>query len=101
MYLKDLFIGIIIIFMQKELTDQGTNIYELLSESFQGIKRLFVLAYAIAANAASNEAGIKDNGNRSLKKPLMFICRQKIKFILQVFLEILQRYCKPGYTNPK
>ena len=54
MYLKDLFIGIIIIFMQKELTDQGTNIYELLSESFQGIKRLFVLAYTIAANAASN-----------------------------------------------
>ena len=87
--------------MQKELTDQGTNIYELLSESFQGIKRLFVLAYAIAANAASNETGIKDNGNRSLKKPLMFTCRQKIKFILQVFLEILQRYCKPGYTNPK
>ena len=45
-----------------------------------------------------------------MKKPLTFICRQKIKFILHVFLEILQRYCKlivlgtlgiHGYTNPK
>ena len=43
-----------------------------------------------------------------MKKPLTFICRQKIKFILHVFLEILQRYCKlivlgtlgmPGYAN--
>ena len=40
----------------------------------------------------------------------MFICRQKITFILLVFLEILQRYCKlailgtldmPGYTQPE
>ena len=40
----------------------------------------------------------------------MFICKQKINFILSVFLEILQRYCKlvildtlnkPGYTQPK
>ena len=29
-----------------------------------------------------------------LKKPLMFICGQKINFILHVFLKILQRYCK-------
>ena len=45
-----------------------------------------------------------------MKNPLTFICRQKIMFILHVFLEILQRYCKllflgtlgiPGYTNPK
>ena len=39
----------------------GTNIYELLSTSFQGVKELFVLAYTIAANAANNKAGIKDN----------------------------------------
>ena len=38
--------------------NQGTNIYELLSASFQGVKRLFVLAYAIAAGVANNEAGI-------------------------------------------
>ena len=40
----------------------------------------------------------------------MFISRQKINFILYVFLEILQIYCKlvifgtlgmPGYTHPK
>ena len=45
-----------------------------------------------------------------MKKPLTFICRQKIKFILHAILEILQRYCKlivlgtlgmPGYANSK
>ena len=44
------------------------------------------------------------------RNPLTFICRQKIKFILYVFLEILQRYCKlivlgtlgmPGYKKPQ
>ena len=35
-----------------------TNIYELLSASFQGVKRLFVLAYDATDN---DEAGIKDN----------------------------------------
>ena len=33
----------------------------LLSASFQGVKRLLVLAYFIAADDANNEAGIKDN----------------------------------------
>ena len=42
---------------------KGTSIYELLSASFQGVKRLFVLALAVAANAADNEAGIKYNKN--------------------------------------
>ena len=31
-----------------KVIDQGTNIYELLKASFQGVKRLFVLAYTIA-----------------------------------------------------
>ena len=35
--------------------------YELLSASFQGVKRLFVLPYVIDAGAASNEADIKKN----------------------------------------
>ena len=35
--------------------------YELLSASFQGAKRLFILAHTIAAGAANKEAGIKDN----------------------------------------
>ena len=46
----------------------GTNTYELLCASFQGVKRLFVLAYANAANAANNEAGIKDNRKYFLTK---------------------------------
>ena len=42
-----------------------------------------------------------------MKKHLTFICKQKISFILPVFFELLQRYCKlvmldtlrkPGYT---
>ena len=37
------------------------NIIELHSVSFQGVKRLFVLAYAIAAGPANNEAGIKSS----------------------------------------
>ena len=35
------------------------NIYELLSASFQGVERIFVLAYFIAADDANNEGGIK------------------------------------------
>ena len=34
------------------------NTYELLSTSFQGVKRLFVFAYFIAANDKNNKAGI-------------------------------------------
>ena len=38
------------------------KVYELLNASFQGVKRLFVLAYTIAAgDNADQEAGIKDN----------------------------------------
>ena len=44
-----------------KVIDKGTNIYELLSASFQGVKRLFVLCYIIAASAANNKAGIKNN----------------------------------------
>ena len=44
-----------------KVTNQETNINELLSTLFQGVRRLFVLAYTIAANAANNKVGIKDN----------------------------------------
>ena len=43
-----------------KLIEQGKNIYELLNASFQGVKRLFVLAYFIA-DGGNDEAGIKDN----------------------------------------
>ena len=55
-----------------KVINQETNIYELLSASFQCVKRLIALAYAIAANAANNEAGIKDNRK-------FFIPRRKIE----------------------
>ena len=51
-----------------KVIEQGKNLYGLLNASFQGVKRLFVLAYSIAAPAAGNNpptvdetAGIKDN----------------------------------------
>ena len=41
--------------------EKGKILYELLNASFQGIRRLFLLVYVVAANAANDEAGIKDN----------------------------------------
>ena len=47
--------------IRARVINQGTNMCELFNALFQGVRRLFVLAYAIAANSANNEAGIKDN----------------------------------------
>ena len=45
-----------------KVIEQGKNIYKLLNASFQGVKRLFVFAYFIAAgNDADQEVDIKDN----------------------------------------
>ena len=52
-----------------KVIEKGGNIYELLSESFQGARRLFVLAYFIPAN---NEAGIN-------YKKKYFLPREEIK----------------------
>ena len=41
--------------------NQVTYIYEILSASFQGVKRLFVLAYTIASGVANNEAVMKND----------------------------------------
>ena len=41
-----------------KVIEKGKNIYELLNASFQGVKRLFVLAYFIA-DGGNDEAGIK------------------------------------------
>ena len=43
------------------VTEKGTNIYELLNASFKGLRKLFVLAYVVAAGATNDEAGTKDN----------------------------------------
>ena len=45
----------------KKVIEKEKNIYELLNALFQGVRRLFVLAYVVAAGAANDEAGIKDN----------------------------------------
>ena len=60
-----------------KVIEQGKNIYELLNASFQGVKRLFVLAYFVVASAAvggntDDTAVIKNN-----KK--YFLPRGKIK----------------------
>ena len=41
--------------------EKGKDLYELLSASFQGVRRLFVLVYVAAAGVANDETGIKDN----------------------------------------
>ena len=42
-----------------KVINNKTNIYKLLSASFQRVKKLFVLAYDATGN--NNEAGIKSN----------------------------------------
>ena len=43
-----------------KVIEQGKNLYELLNASFQGVKRLFLLAYAIVL-VGNDEPGIKNN----------------------------------------
>ena len=42
--------------------------YELLNASFQGVRRLFLFAYVVAAGAANDEVGIKDNKKYFLRR---------------------------------
>ena len=51
-----------------KIANQRTNIHELVRASFQDFKRLFLLLYAIAANAANNKTGIKDNKKHFLPR---------------------------------
>ena len=39
---------------------KGENLYQLLNVAFQGVRRLFVLGYVLAAGAVNDEAGIKN-----------------------------------------
>ena len=51
------------------MKQNGKNLYEILNPSFQGVKRLFVLAYLVAAgDNADEEAGIKDNKKYFLQR---------------------------------
>ena len=42
-----------------KVIEKGKNLYELLNPSFQGVRRLFVLAYVVPAGVANDEADIK------------------------------------------
>ena len=44
-----------------KVIEKEQNLIELLYASFQGIRRLFILAYVVAACAANDEVGIKEN----------------------------------------
>ena len=64
------------------IIDKWENIYELLSTSFQFVKRFFVLAYDIAANTANNEAGIKAIGS-------IFVQDEELKIITYWLMEVI------------
>ena len=52
-----------------KVIEQGKKLYELLNAPFQGVERLFVLAYVISAgNDADQETGIKDNRKHFLPR---------------------------------
>ena len=42
-----------------KVIEKGKNLYELFNPSFQGVRRLFVLAYVVPAGVANDEADIK------------------------------------------
>ena len=44
-----------------KVIDKRTYVYDLLSASFQGVRRLFVFAHVIASGATNNKACIKNN----------------------------------------
>ena len=69
-----------------KVINKGTNIYELLSASFQGIKRLFVLAYVIAQNAANNKAGMKNDRKYFLLRAQMKQYSEDIFMISQLMI---------------
>ena len=56
-----------------KVIEKGKNIYELLSALFEGVTKLFVIAYVIAADSANNEAGIKNNRKYFLSKGIIKI----------------------------
>ena len=52
-----------------KVIEKGENLYDQLNASFQGVRRLFVIPYFVAAgNNADQEAGIKDNKKYFLQR---------------------------------
>ena len=84
-----------------KVIEKGKNLYELLNASFQGVKRLFVLAYVVAEpvgdNAADDTAGIKNNKKYFL--PIGNIKNYKVlidgrNFYDQPINDIIEQYDK-------
>ena len=75
MDLKDLFIGTVINQTIPAKAIEKIYIYELLSASFQAIKRLFILVYDATDD---NEAGIKNNRKYFLPKRITEKCSEFI-----------------------
>ena len=65
-----------------KVIEKGKNSYELLNTSFQGIRRLFVLAYVVAASAANDEVGIRNN-----KQYLFFLQEERLIFTTYWLME--------------
>ena len=65
-----------------KVIEKGKNLYELLNTSFQGIRRLFVLAYVVAASAANDEVGIRNN-----KQYLFFLQEERLIFTTYWLME--------------
>ena len=77
-----------------KVIEKGKNIYELLNASFQGFKRLFVLAYFIAGGG-NGEAGIKSNKKYFLPKEEIKNCNVLIggrNFYEQPINDIIKQY---------
>ena len=72
-----------------KVIEKGKNSYELLNTSFQAIRRLFVLAYVVAASAANDEVGIRNN-----KQYLFFFARGEIN-IYNVLIDGRKFYDQP------
>ena len=85
----------------QKVIEKGKNLYKLFSASFQGVKRLFVLAYAIAAPVGGNRvdetAGIKDNKKsflprREIKNYNVLI--EERKFYNQPINDLIKQYAE-------
>ena len=65
-----------------KVIEKGKNSYKLLNTSFQAIRRLFVLAYVVAASAANDEVGIRNN-----KQYLFFLQEERLIFTTYWLME--------------
>ena len=77
-----------------KVIEQGENLYELLNASLQGVRRLFVLAYAITAGE-NNKAGIKNNKKYFLPRGEIKNCNVLIdgrNFYAQPIIDLIKQY---------